>query len=307
VTKTTPLRTPASRQEFCAAYFQAVGASEVYNAPDYREYRLPPEIDKELTDRPYYWLWVEQTGQLVEPTTLRLAFTDEALTRENRRLHDEAWAQAERTEMSEIERMFFRPPTAELISLGSFRLEKIFESLGHRGRFACVTPDRPGPPRRIVPWLMVNILISFRADLTEQEYRSLAICLENGQMVDGFYDAIARIPMSPSHPDALLQPKHLPLSTAFAKLHSRLMSELEAGDFTWAEQARRQLETELDQIDLYYESILPDLPESEHSLAQAEQARKRRELCERSEPRVVIEYKQAALVGLHEAQVSKAH
>ncbi|WP_051343733.1 YqhG family protein [Alicyclobacillus herbarius] len=299
---TLPLRTADERMRFCERYLQALGATEQYKSEFYMEYVLPLDVDKELSDRPYFWMWVEQTGQKVEPSVLRLAFTEEAAKRENQRLRDEAWQRAETRGMSDIERMFFRPPTCELISLGSFRLEKIFDSLEKRGRFACVAPIHvgSGADHRLIPWLMVNVMVSCKSDLTQQSYRSLAVCLENGQMIDRFYAYIKHIPMRVIRSDELLHNVRLSISEAFAKVRDKLHQDILRSDMSWAIRAQENLKQELDQIDLYYDSLLYDVSEEERAILEKERNRKRHELRERSAPRVEITFRQAALIGLPE-------
>ncbi|MCL6625384.1 YqhG family protein [Alicyclobacillus shizuokensis] len=298
-----PLRTPKERFQFCDTYLQAVGARELRRSDAYLEYELPIDVDKELTDRPYFWLWVEQTGHQVEPTVLRLAFSEQAAQRENERLRREAWTTAEARGMSEVERMFFRPPVCELITLGSFRLDKIFDSLAKRGRFACVAYDTSTHGDHMVSWLMVNIMVSFQAALTQQVYRSLAIRLDHGEVVDGFYDFVRRLPMQPAEPEQLLQRSRISVSDALLRLDNTLHHEILHSDLSWAEEARHNLQQELEQIDLYYESLLPDLDAEERNLVQAERDRKRQEVRQRSEPRIVIAYQQAALMGLPERMI----
>ncbi|MCF8563575.1 YqhG family protein [Alicyclobacillus tolerans] len=294
------LRTVRERMRFCDAYFEAVGSQTVYCADEYREYELPRDVDKELTDRPYYWLWVEQTGQTVPPTVLRLAFSEEALNRENERLRAKALAEIEHQQMSDIERMFFRPPTAELVSMGSFRLEKIYASIMQRGRFACVKPVTANESQYIVPWLLYNVQISYRCDLMEQELVSIGVCLTNGQVVEHFYDMISRITMQPMDPDEVTSRQNLNLDEAIKKAHRYLETKLASQSHDWAETAANRLEKEIRQVRTYYQSILPDLKDEEKSLVEAEQLRKERELTERTQPKIELESQQMALVGLIE-------
>lgn len=305
-----PLRTEDERVTFCDQYFQSVGAPLIREANGYREYELPRHIDKELTDRPYYWLWVEQTNQAVPPTVLRLAFSETALQRENERLRAEALSQQDETSMTEVDRMFFRPPTAELVTLGSFRLEKIFDSVEKHGQYACVAVVPP-PTRRLsaasratgasaqwVPWLMMNALVSYRCDSIQQEWRSLGICLENGQIVERFLSSIAQLPFTHVPSDALLSDRTLTLQTALHKAQVYLERHIHKQPTAWAEAAKERLSREKRQLETYYESLLPDMQSDERQLVHAEMTSKLRQLQERTEPRVELDIKQLALVGL---------
>ncbi|MDQ0188340.1 hypothetical protein JI721_15480 [Alicyclobacillus cycloheptanicus] len=307
---TSPLRSADERIAFCDAYFSAVGARCVYQSPAYREYELPRDVDKELTDRPYYWLWVEQTDQEVPPTVLRLAFSEEAVARENERLREKAMKQANFDAMSEVERMFFRPPTAEYVALGSFRLDKIYESIEKRGRFAAVAvmPGGPSEGERPaaqplartpwVPWLMVNAVVSYRCDSVQQAWYSVGVCLENGQVVDRFYPSIQRLPLQPVDPAILLRPGDRSVASAIASAKQKMERLASSGPETWAQAASERLRKEEQQLTTYYQSILPDLPPEEHPVVEAELANKLRQLKERMAPRIELDIRQLALVGL---------
>ncbi len=297
---TIPLRTAGERVAFCDAYFSAVNAPVVYQSKDYREYQLPRDVDKELTDRPFYWMWVEQTHQEVPPTVLRLAFTEESLQRENERLRKEALEEAERQPLTEIQRMFFRPPTAELVTLGSFRLDKIYASLDVRGRFACVAPTAWNEAQALVPWLMINGTVSYRCDSVEQEFVSAGVCLVNGQVVERFYDMIQKIAMKPVRPKHLTKNAELTVEQGLERFRKHLVGRLAGQSHDWAKSAAERLEREVQQIRTYYRSIMADVPDHEKPLVEAERARKERDLVERTQPTIDVDIKQMALVGLVE-------
>jgi hypothetical protein len=298
--KAIPLRTAEERLAFCDAYFAAVNASIVYQSEDYREYELPRDVDKELTDKPFYWMWVEQTKQDVPPGILRLAFTEESLQRENDRLRKEALAEAERQPMTDVQRMFFRPPVAELVTLGSFRLDKIYASLDVRGRFACIAPTAWDEVRALVPWLMINGTVSYRSDLVEQEFISAGVCLVNGQVVERFYDMIQKIAMKPVRPKYLVREAELAVDQGLDRFRQHLVGRLAGQSHEWAKSAEQRLQREIQQIRTYYRSILADVPDQEKPLVDAERARKERDLTERLQPAIEIDVKQMALVGLVE-------
>lgn len=292
------LRTDAERMHFCEAYFKAVNAIEIRASEGYREYELPRDVDKEMTDRPYYWMWVEKTNQQVPPSVLRLAFTKSALERENARLHKEALDRAEEQGMNDLQRMYFRAPTAEYVTLGSFRLDKIYASLEHRGQFAAVMPKTVTSGNLLIPWLMLNIEVSYRCDLAEQSFISIGVCLTNGQIVERFYDMISRIEMQPLYP--MLPWSAEKIQEGFHRAQHHLNRKLAGQKHDWAIDAQARLKSEITQLRTYYRSILPDVPVAEQPLLQAEQKRKEAELTERTQPRIEATVRQMALVGLME-------
>ncbi len=297
---TLPLRDDDSRLKFCDDFFEAVDAKVVYQSDDYREYELPRDVDKELTDRPYYWMWVEKTGQQVLPTILRLAFSSEAVERENQRLRAAAIKEAMERGASELELRFLRPPMAEYVALGSFRLQKICESVERRGKFAAVGISSDHAQDRMVPWLMVNFLISSRCDLVSEEFLSLAVCLINGQVVQDFYRKIEHLPVSRMSAETCLKHAKLTLNGGFDCLYKHVERDLAQRPTDWALSAKQRMMSEVKQLNTYYDSIMPSLKEEERAVANREKVRKIEELTSRVSPRIEVAMTQAALIGLPE-------
>jgi len=293
-----PMRTAEERIQFCDSYFQAVSAELIYSAPEYREYKLPRDIDKELTDRPFFWMWAEKTNQTVEPTTLRLAFDETAQVRENGRLKRIAEEESAKRVMTDIERMFFRAPTAEFVNLGSFRLEKIYESVARKGRFACVQPADMLNDTPLLPWLSMNGVISYRCDSIQQSWFSMGICLQTGQVISSFYDVLSKTPMRPAEPKRIMCWAKVTLKESIMQLRNAIQNVAISGPQDWAKEAHVRVQHELRQLNTYYNSILPDLSPDERELVEIEHARKSKELLERSQPVTEISVLQYALVGL---------
>ncbi|WP_284198935.1 YqhG family protein [Alicyclobacillus sacchari] len=285
MTNRHPLRTSEERLTFCDRYFQAVGADVICERPMYREYILPVDVDKELTDRPFYWMWVEKTNQTVEPTTLRLAFDQDAKLREDERLaelHQQALAQAQ--PLSGFDILYRRPKQTELVDLGSFRLDKIIESARRRGQTVCVVPHGAHPHAQYIPWLMINGLTRYVTDSVSETWWSKGVCLANLQIVESFYDRIAHLEMAGTSPEVIVrQAKHSLLEAAEA-LQAYLSHLVAEGDLNWAEEARLRLADDLAQLDAYYQSIEVEYPPEERNVLQQEHAKKRQALIEKSTP-----------------------
>jgi hypothetical protein len=294
-----PLRTDAGRLEFCDQYFHTVQAELQYVSENYREFVLPLDVDKELTDRPFFWMWAEKTGQPITPTTLRLAFSKEARDRENERLKQEALAKIEGKVLTPAERMFFRPPTAEFIDYGCFRLEKIFQSVDSRGRFACVvcaTGDKSEPA---IPWFCINGIISFCCDSIEQQWFSIGVCLQNGQIVDDFYTRMSRIHMETASPNEIMKHATLPLNQAVKRLKDYIYQVVQSHPTNWAADANMRLDEEISRLETYYNSVIYDADEGEREILLTDLKRKKSDLQHLHSPKITIENKQMALIGLH--------
>lgn len=308
-----PLRDVHARVHFCERYFECVGATAVHKADDYLEYVLPVEVDKEMVDRPYYWMWIEKTGQEPKSSVMRLAFSEEAETRENQRLRAEA-LEAAGPGLSDLQRQYFVAPKSELIGLGCYRLDKIYASLDSRGKFAAVMPKTVTPPASmgngaqqrlpLIPWILIQARLSYRCDNTQQELKSYGICLENGQVVKDFYKLLSRIEMQPMNPSWVQNRMQISIEDGFERIEQVLHRELTSADHTWAAEAQERCQEDLEQVELYYESLKHDTDAEEWARLVVERDRKMRDVSARTTPRVEIKVTNAALVGLIDKQAA---
>ncbi|WP_206831022.1 YqhG family protein [Alicyclobacillus fructus] len=282
-----PLRTAEERLAFCDRYFASVGARTLVARSMYREYEVPIDVDKELIERPFYWMWVEASRQPVEPTVLRLAFDDAALSREEARLN---------AELPAVGIPGFAKRRIERIDFGSHLFDRILASAAQRGRAVCVREGGEGS--ELVPWLMVNGIVSYSADINREEWFSYAVCLENLQIVDRFYERIRHRDLSGARASEILNHGRHTLREAWITLQEALRNHVAAQDDRWAEEAMIRLRDDLAQLSAYYESLLDDLSEEERASLVQERERKQAALIEKSTPRVVCHIHQTALVGL---------
>ncbi|SIS63430.1 YqhG family protein [Alicyclobacillus vulcanalis] len=282
-----PLRTEEERLVFCDRYFTSVGARTLVARPMYREYELPVDVDKELIERPFYWMWVEATHQPVEPTVLRLAFDADAQAREEARLNQDSpssafpWSPKKRVER---------------IDFGAHLFDRILMSAARRGRTASVREGQPGA--EIVPWLMVNGVFAYTADMNREEWFSYAVCLDNLQIVDRFYERIKHRDLVGAPASEILRHSRHTFQDAWRTLQRALTEHADAQDPQWAEEAMTRLRGDLAQLTAYYDSLLARASEDERSAILEERDRKHAALLEKSAPRVECRIHQVALIGL---------
>ncbi len=282
----------SARERFCERYFAAVGATCQLKKANYREYVLPIDVDKELTDRPYYWLWVERTGEPVKPTILRLAFTEEAAATESERLRQEAMASDEWQQLDDVQRMFFRPPTAEYVAFGSFRLAKIFQSTKARGSVVAASDGKSGAS----PWLLCQFLVTYHCDLSKQRVASIGVNLKTGQVMNGFLQKLQSLNLQTASPSDCLRSARVTIDAGIDAAKQELGLQLAAESHTWAADAARRLQSELESVNLYYDSIITDVAEEERALVEAERQRKLREHEERIRPYIDCELTQLGVI-----------
>lgn len=255
-------------QDYCRRFFQATGCTIREEKDGAMEVELTLEIDKELTDRPYYWLWVEATGEEVKPSVLNLQFTTS--------LGEESGRPAER------------------VVLGSYRLNKLFAAAKKRGKYTC--QYQRNALGELEPYLLVNGKLSFLADRRRDEILSLGINLYDGEGIEQFFPKIRHLPFSADRfPGHTLRPARLSLAEAWDQIVQMAFREGEKRDPSWAVAALQDLQREKERLETYYNSLLLECTENASALT-AEKELRLAELISRYQPRMEFVPFQMALL-----------
>lgn len=219
-------------QDFCRRYFNGVEAPILVDQPDFLQVELPRHIDKELTDRPYYWMYIEATNQQVPNSVLSLSFRPDL-------------------EIEGVEKM-------EFVTLGSFRMNKLIESTQKRGRYTRVyqKANLVTGGGSYAPILLTTFKFSFVADRRRDEMVSYAVHLCTGQVVRDVYPFVERIAFDeqPALTATTPTPRY-DFQQGYALIKERVTADIEALDHTWAAEADTHLQSELEQLETYYESL----------------------------------------------------
>jgi len=234
------------------------------------EVELPRDIDKELTDRPYFWMWAEVSGEEVQPSVLRLAFEPGIEVKDNEK--------------------------TEYVPLGSFRLNKIFAAAKRRGvctrQYERVTTHKAP----LSPVLLARVKICCISDQCRQRMRVFAINLTNWHVYCDCEQLLERT-FSEQPGTAAYEPPTVPLSKAWATLKDDIMHFVLNDDHTWANEATHRLDAEAEQLNTYYNSLILSAPEGESTDRYAQERDLRRDELEwRCQPRIEIEPSQFAML-----------
>lgn len=265
-------------QRFCRSYFEAMGAPVLREELDYLQVELPRHVDKELTDRPYYWMWVEATGQDVPDTVLHLAFDADF-------------------DLEDVE-------TAELVAMGSFRLNRIFDSAIGHGTFAKVYEE--GTTRLpLVPFLLVGLKVSYIAGQQRDEIVSYGVNLTTGEIANDLYEQVETkqmrdFPRADGDTPSILPPlaaMRLTWDDAWRRLQQAVRSDIERSDHDWAKSAEERLQQEVSQLETYYQSLTIE-SEEEQSIYAAERELRVAEVTWRCKPRIEVDPFHMAIVYL---------
>lgn len=256
--------------DFLISYFQANDCKILENTPGHLTVQLTIELDKELMNRPFYWHYLEKTGGVPNPMKLTFITNQEAAA-ENIK--------------------------GETIYFGSPRLHQIFESSKNLASYIRLYEshnhlDRQTP---LLPWLCLNVKISYQCDRKRDIFKSIGLQLINGQMVEDFHDRLHQIQLTPKIPDysftlsPLVKPK-----SGMSRIESYLKSVIEEDDHSWAEDARKRWNQDLLLLNHFYEDV-----EEENESYETE----KKALQEQYEPKINISFINGGLFYLTEKAI----
>ena len=280
---------PHEIQAYVLTYLEALDCQIMERSPAHVTVKLSPEADKALTNRPYYWGFVERVG--VEPETMSFTFVfdpeayqqmleaAEAKTKAAKPVQVSPEANPDAPKDTILGRYFGITPSMpqlgpgrilrEDIVYGSRRLQQIFEAAREGGAFvnlfeqAAKRQIRATVPAVYEPWLGVCFKVEFSCDLKREELHFLGISLRSGEIIEKFGSKLNRRDLSPRLAENMhAQAPKISLADAGAALESHLTQHLSRLDYSWAEKAKERLQLELDVVDAYYEAVLrEDMPE----------------------------------------------
>ncbi|HEY2420964.1 MAG TPA: YqhG family protein [Neobacillus sp.] len=243
--------------DFLLRYFQANDCSILENTRGHLTVQLTIELDKELMNRPFYWHYLEKTGGI--PNPMKLTFiTNQQLAPENIK--------------------------GETIYFGSPRLHQIFESTKSLAGYIRLYENHSQQSRQtpLLPWLCMNVKISYQCDRKRDIFKSIGLQLINGQIIEDFHDRIQRIPLTPKIPDysftlsPLIKPK-----SGMSRIEMYLKTFIKEDDHSWAEEAKIRWDQDLRLLDHFYE----DLGEDNESYETEKRA-----LQEQYQPKIIISF-----------------
>lgn len=218
--------------DFLKRYFDANKCEILENKQGYMNVQLTIELDKELMNRPFYWHYLEKTGGVPNPAKL-----------------------------SFITNKQYAPDhvKGEVIHFGSPRLHQIFQSTKNLAGYIRLYENKapiPGTYTPLIPWLGINMKISYQCDRKRDLFKSIGLQLINGRMVEGFHEKLLALPVTPKIPDYTytLSPL-IKTGSGLARIQNHLSAEISREDHTWADDARKRWKKDLDLLNHFYEEL----------------------------------------------------
>lgn len=261
---------PQEIHDFLQQYFTANECEILENSSGHFTVQLTVALDKELMNRPFYWHYLEKTGGV--PNPMKLTFiTDQPSAPQSIK--------------------------GEAIYFGSPRLHQIFQSTKNLARYIRlyeeITPIQQQTP--LLPWICLNVKISYQCDRKRDLFKSIGLQLINGQLVEGFQDVLNRLTLIPKIPDYAftLSPLIKPQS-GIVRIENYLKGLIDAEDHAWAHEAEQRWKQDLHLLEHFFENE-EDKTESYETEKQA--------LQQQYEPKVVISFINGGLFYLTEKAI----
>jgi hypothetical protein len=295
-------------REYVVSYLESTQCQFIENSPWHVTVKLSPQADRELTDRPYYWGFVDRMN--IEPETMSFSFVFDPEGYDEMNAKD-ANTQATNTlgvtsgQPDLLNRYYGSlPPLPVLgpgrirredIHFGSARLRQIFNAVKQSGSCVYLFED-PGPrqkttlfPASYEPWLAVCWKVEFACDLKREELHFHAISLASGKIDTSFDQRIIDMPLLQRLPENIhIGPTSLSLRDGHQQLEQHLYSNLEKLDTSWAISAKLRLQEELELVDAYYKDLLLVEDEERQAEVKAQLEARKSEITWQYEPRIMI-------------------
>ena len=291
-------------QQHMMTYLEATDCQVIEKSPYHITVKLSPQADKQLTNRPYYWGFVERTG--VDPETLCYTFVFDP---ERYTVPDVKPAPVMNSEGvpqdSILSRYFDVTPTMprmgpgrilrEDVNYGSQRLQQIWDAARRQGSSVYLFEVPGNMQRRALfsaayePWLAVCFKVEMTCDVKKEQLHFMGISLLSGVITEDFRQQLAGRSLSPRIPENVhINPAELSLGKAAEQLQSNLIATLSQLDYQWADQAQERLKEEFAIIDGYYEHMMNDPDEEKNNHIREQYDARRSEMAWQYEPKVKL-------------------
>ncbi len=245
-------------QHYVFRYFQATNSHVLETSPGHLRVKLSEMADKDLTNRPLYWSFVERAGQPPQTMTLTFIFDREKTP-------------------PEIE--------GEDLRFGTPRMMQIFSSAAKHGQWVRLFEEidihlHSRQPLSYIPWLCLNCKLQYICDRKKDEIHSLGLNMITGKIEKSFMRHLQTRRLTPRIPPRVhVLPAAISLQNAVQRIEHWLTRHIRSQDTSWVHDARIQMAQEMERLKQYYESkkatemrsLQPECPEQISNLKKTEE------------------------------------
>lgn len=176
-------------------------------------------------NRPFYWQYVETTGAEPHPSQLHL-ITD------RNKSPDGIYG--------------------KIIHFGSPLLNNIFRATKDLGSF--VKMYELAERNTLTPWLCINYKVSYQCHRTKETLYSFGMNLINGEIWTEFHEYLCSLELSHENKqNAYCIPPIINPNRALSKLDETIQNLIQKDDHSWAEDAKKRWQKELEILDYFYQ------------------------------------------------------
>ncbi|WP_028559964.1 YqhG family protein [Paenibacillus pinihumi] len=298
-------------------YLEATNCHVIEKSPAHFTVKLSPEADRILTNRPYYWSFVDRTG--AEPETMSFLFVTDKEKYDAQANQDPgsepsqttttapaATAQTAGQMNNQVNQALARSygivPTQVLamnriprddVHFGSKRLKQLFAAAQDQGSYVYLfqEPDsrsrNPFDSTPYTPWLGINVKVEFQCDRKREELYSFGVSMATGNCVEQFHQQLNSLKMTPRLPaNVHIAPAGISLKKAVQTVEAALERKLKAQSYEWAEEAQKRLEEEQGIVRHYYDKLLSSAAEEQKEAIQSQYDSRKGEIDWQFRPRV---------------------
>lgn len=219
-------------RSFTERYLKEMDCHIIESTPAYILTQLSTAADKDLVNRPFYWMYVERMG--IEPTPVQLCFVFDPQN-------------------------FPEDKRGEHFFYGCPRFTQMVRSAQKNGRYVRLYEvSKPSSmlfntSKAYTPWLCINFKVSYICDQKKDALRSLGINLCSGEIQEDFNALLNQKKWTtklPAH--RYIPPQALSWMEAVSELEYYLYEQLQQEDLSWAQNAEKRLKNELEQLEHFF-------------------------------------------------------
>lgn len=204
--------------QFLRAFFQANDCIIYEHHDGFIDVRLTEKLDRAIMNRPFYWHYVKQTGRQGEPFRLKL------ITNIDNEAKDGEW-----------------------IHVGTPRMNEIVGYLEENSRFIQQFEQIHASKQTMLqPWLVVNVMITFKGRQMRQELKSIGVNLINGLFLLNAMENLEKTKLSSFiKENCFTISPIISVTSGFLRIERKLIDDLVDMDEHWAIESIRQMKDEL--------------------------------------------------------------
>ena len=213
-------------EQFLHTYFMTHQCHIVHAEDGRLSVQLTEDLDKVLMNRPFYWHYMEQTGQKGEPATLTLITDPEQ-----------------------------KDSSGEWIHFGSPRLHQMMNHLKQNQHNVKLFQHIEGQGDHVAlhPWLVINIKIQYQGKHNKEEFYSIGINLITGVMATNMLEKLNQLTLKMSIADYCytISPM-IKIKSAFKRIERLLDQYVEQQSHEWAIESLETLEEEIQLVNHFF-------------------------------------------------------